>query len=149
MKKRTWAVLISVALLIVCCSVLAEDQPSMKKAVYLDIDYDKGKLKINQVSLINGQAPDRNWMPESGYTCKIIGKENKILYTFIFARPNRVCADFVEPWGLAGGCRDVEQITFALIVPYFKDQQCIKLYNENGKKVLSMDVSGLGKQRNK
>ena len=147
MKVKVWVFMLMAALLIVCCSVSASDEPSKKKAVLLIAEYDKGDLKMNQVSLINGQSPDRNWQPDEGYTCNIIGKNNKILYSFVFARPNRVCADFVEPWGLAGGCRDVEQTTFALIVPYFKEQQCIKICDEDGRIALSADVSNLGKAR--
>lgn len=114
-----------------------------EKSYLLSVDYDKKNYSVDEISVINAAAPDRNSQPETGFRCEIVSMNDEILYSFNFGQPNIQCGDNFDSNQkiVSGGCAEKESGTFSLAMPYFKTGKLIAIYDQNDKMVLNVNTS--------
>lgn len=131
------------ALLLLSSAILVRDVDASEEKVYiLTLNYVKGDLFLDNVLVKIGYSPDRKIQPDTGYQAEVISFKGNASYFFKFKVPNVVASDSFpingEP---TGGLTYLDKVDFALIIPYFGDGKTINLYDENGTKKLSVDIS--------
>lgn len=139
MKRVIWVI----SLILLLNIVIAVEN----KVFILDLNYDNGQISINDVITKAGYAPDRKLQPEQGYKLEIT-KGNEVLYSFKFEIPLKINTDVIEEKGeISGGIVILEKTNFALVVPYYKDAEHIKIYDNKDNEVVSTTVvPALGKR---
>lgn len=142
MKKK---ILLIVMLILLLNIVLAEK----KKVFIVDLNYEEGKIKLDDIITKTGYYPDRKLQPEEGYTLELISEEDTILYSFKFKVPLKIHTDVIDDNGeIKGGVIVLNETNFALIFPYYDDAKQIKVYDRWNKEVLSALVTPILGKRN-
>jgi predicted nucleic acid-binding Zn ribbon protein len=106
----------------------------------LSLEYDKGSLKLLEANLITGfpnLATDKNISLDQNnvYELDLFSKSQDLLYQGYFDIPNKV---YPEP--SQAGPIILDQVTFGLSLPYFKNGQTIKI-TKVSQELLTIDVS--------
>jgi hypothetical protein len=116
--------------------------PPIEKAYMINLNYNYGQLKLNDVYVTQTTAPDRK---SSGrrpdYQAKLISVDGKQLYTFNFEIPRTENPfynsdnDTFRPSPVV--FTDVDRI---IPVPYYANARKMEVYNLANKKVLEVDL---------
>lgn len=109
------------------------------KVFVLDVEYDKGSFKLNQIfvkSPVNLPGPV---LRESPYKFDVVSFDGKVLYSSYFEVPTEI---FVEP-----GIIILERVNVTLVLPYFLDAKEIRLLDAGNKTLLSIDTDVFAAER--
>ena len=148
-KAKTISIAILLAALFIFPAFIraeVQDNPAVAGNVFfLSVDYDGNNYSLNEISLTEGQAPDYNNQPESGYRCDLVSNNDEVLYSFNFASPKKICHDVFDEANktISGGCKTLDKGNFSLEMPYSKNARNINLYDPAGKMILYADVSSM------
>jgi len=105
----------------------------------LSLRYDNGEITFLNSTTKYGFFPDRK-IPVDGYNLEILDS-GKILYSFDFEAPNEMYVEGGDETGeLSGGLVVLDEVEFALIVPYYSEADVIKIYSPEQKLVSSIDI---------
>ncbi len=131
---------------------------NMKKALYLlmflvlisgvyaekvsifNFNYDNGKIILKEQFIKEGYYPDRNIQIEEGYLCKLVDKEENILYSFRFELPTKLYTDVIEGGEIFGNVIILSETDFSFIVPYFTASDKLICHNPNKYEIINEDV---------
>lgn len=131
-------------LLAICFAgtVLAEEKKTTDRMYSVVMNYTKGLVDLEGITLLNKKAQERSDREEGKYTLNVTAMDGQLLETFKFNVPNVVCTDAPSADGkMEGGCREVDKAKFTLEVPYFANGKVIDVYGPDGKLAMSADVS--------
>lgn len=109
------------------------------KVFVLDVEYDKGSFKLNQIfvkSPVNLPGPV---LRESPYKFDVVSFDGKVLYSSYFEVPTEI---FLEP-----GIIILERVNVTLVSPYFLDAKEIRLLDASNKTLLSIDTDVFAAER--
>lgn len=134
------AKLFALALLLFVASASAASTVQ-NKIYFLNMEYDKGAIKLIEVSVISGYAPDRRIQPEDGYRLEVVSFRGASLHSFRFEVPLIMFRAPPRPGEEALPPLILEKTNFTLAVPYFENGREINIYGQNNTKMLSIDVS--------
>ncbi len=115
-----------------------------EKIYVVNLNYDKGDITLIDVFVKQGYAPGREIQPEGGYRCEVISFKGEELDSFKFMPPTGWAYDYIDPetGELKGGVKELEEVEFSLIVPYFSNGKRLDIYNPEGVKILEINISG-------
>ena len=118
------------------------------KVFILNANYNNGEVKINDVTIKNGFAPDRKIPFESNYKINIHSKEKGILYTKKIEIPLFIYVDVIVNKEIKGNLIKLNQTDFALILPYYDEAGKISIL-EDDKEVASYNLYPILSFKNK
>lgn len=134
--KKLTTILLVIFSITLANSALA--MPQSQKIYFLDLEYDKGALKLLDVNLITGfpdVQTDKSLISDPTNICKVellsIAKE--LVYEGYFLLPIKLYPTLGEPTTL-------DKVDFAISLPYFKSGQAIKI-TKDSQELLTVDVS--------
>ena len=120
--------------------------PLPQESYVLDINYDKGSLKSQEVYFSPAQSPDRKAITKTDYIAKIVSFEGKEIYSFRFEMPRLLYpAPPRSPNETAYSPVLQENMNQTVIAPYFENAKSVEIYNPQNQRVLSIDVGYLAK----
>tara|TARA_Y100000310_G_C20700313_1_gene829099 strand:- start:4871 stop:5425 length:555 start_codon:yes stop_codon:yes gene_type:complete len=119
---------------------LGVEETSSEKVFLLSLNYDNGKVSLNEILTKTGYAPDRKLQPGDGFKGEVVSFEDRILYSFRFYVPLKVNTDVIDKGELSGGVIILSETDFALLIPYYEEAKEINLYDEKNVKVFSAKV---------
>ena len=120
--------------------------PLPQESYVLDINYNKGQLKSQEVYLSPAQSPDRKAIAKIDYVAKIVSLEGKEIYAFKFEMPRLLYpAPPRSPNETTYSPIVLDNINQTLIAPYFENAKSVEIYNLQNQRVLSIDVGYLAK----
>lgn len=130
-------------ILLLLAILLAGGVSAAENKIYVvNVEYKRGDMFLKDISVNIGYAPDRKIQPDTGYKAEVISFKGNASYFFKFKVPNVVASDVFPVEGEpAGSLVYLDEVNFALIIPYFGDGKTISIYDENGTKKLSVDIS--------
>ena len=103
------------------------------KVMVLKLNYDNGNISLVNKTIKYGFGPDRRYQPDYGYRLEIISFDNNQLYEFRFKAPNEMFVDGTDANGeISGGKIVLDNVNFALNVPYYNDMKEIRVYSPSG-----------------
>lgn len=111
-------------------TVLAQQE---ELSYIISIDYDSGKLSLNEIKVVRSEPRTYLVQPKEGYEMKINSFSKENLFSFKF-NINPVPAD-INPTNFP------DKTTIVYTLPYFENAEFIEVLDQNGKNVLSVDVS--------
>ena len=127
-KKSLFLVLFLISWLVFVPSVLAIGS----KVMVMKLNYDHGNVTLLNSTIKYGFSPDRRYQPEEGYKLKMTSFGDEKLYEFRFKMPNEIFIDGTDSNGeISGGKIVLDNINFALVVPYYDDMKEIKIYSKS------------------
>lgn len=97
----------------------------------VDMHYDNGKVSLNELRLLEREPPDFFHEPEEGFTAKILAFNGSMLYSRKFEFSLWA---YDNPQVLA----ETDEL---LILPYYNHMEEFRLYDSDGKLMLSADLS--------
>ncbi len=119
---------------------------SQTKSYNVSLKFENNELSYDTIKLIDEPMPPQTIKPSVGWRCEVIGVDNTILDSFLFAIPTTICTDIVnKDDNLAGGCASGEKAVFTLAVPYYENGIAIQFISPDGKKNLSINTIGFAK----
>jgi hypothetical protein len=118
---------------------LAQDA---NKIYIVELNYNRGTITLIDVFIKDGYLPDIVVQPETGYECRLISFTNETLYGFKFEIPTEVSPPPPLENESYEAAVSLENVNFTLILPYFENGNVINIYDPDGIKVFSVDVSG-------
>lgn len=118
-----------------CFSELTKATEMGGKIYVLKLHYAKGNISLINVSLKEGYADQSKILPGEYYECKIVSFSGQTLYSLKFSIPNKIST--IQ----APGPITLEEVDFALLIPYFKEAKAINIYDGAGNLELSVDIS--------
>ncbi len=131
------------ALMLLSSTILVRNVDASEEKVYiLSLNYVKGDLFLDNVLVKLGYSPDRKIQPDTGYMAEVISFKGNTSHFFKFGVPNVMASDSFPPDGEpTGGINHLDKVDFALVIPYSGNGKAINIYDENGTKKLSVDIS--------
>lgn len=121
------ALLFLVLVLLAASAVSAAAGP----IIVLKLHYDKGNVTLVDSVVKYGFAPDRKIQPETGYRLEALSETGAVLQSFVFPEPNVFIAEGTNEQGeLSGGPVVLEQVDFALILPYSTELSTLRIRNQ-------------------
>jgi hypothetical protein len=112
-----------------------------QKAMILKLNYDLGNITLVDKTLKYGFSPDRRHQPYIGYTAEVIYRKNPT-YSFKFKAPNEVFVDMMNEEGeLSGGKVVLDNVDFALNLPYPDEIVRVNIYSVEDKKIATFDIA--------
>lgn len=115
---------------------LAKGAESSGKIFVLRLLYNRGDISLIDISTKEGYPSLSTARTGKDYECFVLSFSNQTLYSFKFAIPREIVT------AGARGSALLDEIRFALLIPYFKDAKVIHIYQSNNLK-LAVDVSRL------
>lgn len=119
---------------ILVSSVLAE------QVIIFNFNYDHGIITLKDQVIKEGYYPDRNIQPEEGYTCKLVGENNRNFYSFKFDIPTNLFTDAKQGSMIFGGVVFLNETDFSFVMPYIPKSSDIVCYNRRGYEILRQSV---------
>jgi len=110
----------------------------------LDLEYDKGSLKVLDVNLITGfpdqPVTDKSDFPDLSnvHKLELLSKDEEILYQTYFDIPNKI---YGIDDGLPPSIIELDQVAFTLLLPYYRNGQTI-IITKDEKEILIIDIAG-------
>ncbi|MBU0615147.1 MAG: hypothetical protein KJ601_03565 [Nanoarchaeota archaeon] len=138
MKKAT--LLIGVLFVLLLCSIVYAES-----VMIINVHYKDGVLRITDKAVQPGNYPDRKVQPDNGYNLELLSATGEVLYSFKFTLPIYQFEDSVNPdLTVSGGVTKLSETEFALTLPYLKDADVIKIYNQDQVEVAFAKVITFG-----
>ncbi|MBD3164352.1 hypothetical protein GF323_04065 [Candidatus Woesearchaeota archaeon] len=129
-----------VALLLLLSSFSYAVQPNV---VLLKLNYNKGNITLLNQTAKYGFYPDRRYQPDFGYRVEILSG-GSVLDGFRFSVPNEIYVDGTNEAGeISGGKIVLENINFALSVPYHEGMDRIKIYSPDNEMAAEIGVESV------
>jgi len=122
---------------------MAAPTPSPEKEYLVNLNFDNGQLKLNNVYATSGIAPDRKAVAKADYVAKIISFDNKILSTFKFAMPLIVYPFYENGSSEKAPAFMLDKVDSTVLVPYYKNAKQLSISTLDGNKVLDVDLGYL------
>jgi hypothetical protein len=103
-----------------------------EQVMVLDLHMEEGNVTLSNYSIQYGFYPDRRYQPDYGYELEIHSAE-EMLYDFTFKDPSHVYREGGDEDGhLHGGLVVLDEVDFALTVPYHPEMEEVLIYNPEG-----------------
>jgi len=119
---------------------------SQTKSYNVSLKFENNELSYDTIKLIDEPMPPQTIKPSVGWRCEVIGVDNTILDSFLFAIPTTTCTDILnKDDSLAGGCASEEKAVFTLAVPYYENGIAIQFISPDGKKNPPINTIGFAK----
>ena len=100
------------------------------EVLVLKLNYNRGDITLLNSTQKYGFFPDRRYQPDYGYRAEIISFEDTSLYEFRFKAPNVIFIDGTDEEGeISGGKIVLDNMNFALNVPYYDEMKEINIYS--------------------
>ena len=112
----------------------------------LNLNYSDGNININSIGIEFSQKKIEN-LP-GFYTIKVFGFKSETLETISFDVPRKVLWDKVDPKTgeiVDGGLKELNEVSFELFVPYYKNAEEIIIYGLELKELSRENVSHYSK----
>jgi hypothetical protein len=112
--------------------VLASVSAAGSRVLVMKLNYDNGNISLVNDTIKYGFSPDRRYQPEYGYKAEIVSFDGEVVYDFRFKKPNEIFVDGTDENGeISGGKIVLDEVNFALSVPYFEDMKEINFYSDS------------------
>lgn len=119
-------ILYLILVLVLIASVLGVSS----KVVVLKLNYNEGNISLVNSTIKYGFSPDRRYQLDQGYKLEVVSFENEVLHEFRFKAPNEIFVDGTDENGdISGGKIVLDNINFALSIPYYENMKEIKVYS--------------------
>lgn len=106
------------------------------QVLVLKLNYLEGNITLLNKTIKYGFFPDRRYQPDYGYRAEIISFDDNLLYEFRFKAPNVIFVDGTDEEGqLSGGKVVLDNVNFALALPYYKNMKEINIYSPREEQV--------------
>jgi hypothetical protein len=124
---------IIILLLIIAVSKTVPALPS--SISILQMNYDRGDVKVIERFSSAGYYPERRIQPDSNYTIFVVSETDEVLYSARFSPPVKEYLDGSNGVKNYGGVRFSDAFNFSLIVPSFYNEREIVI-SEGGRKTV-------------
>lgn len=116
--------------------------PPAEKAYMINLNYNYGQLKLNNLYLTQATAPDRKIVRKTDYKAKLISFSGENLYSFSFEMP-RIEYPFYNPYNdtIRPSPIVYGNVDRMLAVPYYSDAKKMEVYDIMNRKVLEVDLT--------
>ncbi|MCK5283793.1 MAG: hypothetical protein KAK00_10425 [Nanoarchaeota archaeon] len=120
----------AICFLMVTFVLLGSVMAANPRVVILKLNYNDGNITLLNSTVKYGFFPDRRYQPDYGYRAEVISFEDSLLYEFRFKAPNEIFVDGTDEDGeISGGKIALENVNFALNVPYYEEMKEINIYS--------------------
>lgn len=119
-------------LMLVMLIMLAGSVNAFDKIFVVDFNYNQGDIIVNDKLVKYGHYPDRKIQPTEGHIVEIISDTDELLYSFKFEVPLKIWVDSSDENKLSGGYIILDNVDFALVMPYFDNAAEIRIYEPDG-----------------
>lgn len=131
--------------------VSAQDFGRTTNAVRIHIIVTDGKFTVKNVSLIGGRggydyAVHNNYRGKMHYG-RVVSASGKALGYFQATEMSMIrCWDNFDPKAKdRGGCEEMTSGEIDLRIPYFSEGKTVEFFDQEGKKILSIDISSVAR----
>jgi hypothetical protein len=125
--------------------VLAKSAPPLDKSYFMNINYNNGKISLNNIYSSSGtfKMPDRK-IDKEFYNGRLFSFENKLIENFTFEIPRMIWPPMNEEGNNSSPILK-DNLNYTLAVPYSDEGKKFEAYDRNNKKVISVEVGYLAK----
>lgn len=131
-------------LLLLPSSVSTQSSESSEKIAVFEMHFEKNVLKIEGARAGLGLAPDYALQPSHWLEVRLLRDDETLLRSFKVRDPRFVLFDYVEGEGknasLKGGKFFNESARFVLVVPLLPQASYANVFDENGTKLISINL---------
>ena len=124
--------------------VLSRAAAPLGKSYFMNIDYNEGILKLNNIYSAPGsyKSPNRN-IDIQKYNGKLLAFDGKTLESFSFEIPRLIWPPMEAGNGTQYSPIVKDKFNYTLSVPYSTEGKIFEVYDRNNRKVMALDVGYL------